>query len=174
MDNVALIIYATIHVQQAGGMRFSLECLYKIARLEENEARHVFNKATAPGSLATIPNDTAMVMRSDTGSDGYITMSHHGRSITSFHKPCPQSRLPLHSSNGDGTRRNPFDNTFLMTFLPTSDGPANRTAPPEVVAAILKKSTPAIARMKTKVGIMLTGTALFADGKKRVRNRHQA
>ncbi len=79
-------------------------------------------------------------MSSVTDSDGYTTVSHCGGSITSSPKLHPQSRLPLRSSNGDGTRRNPFDDMFLTTFLPTSsDGPANRTAPPEVVATILKK-----------------------------------
>jgi hypothetical protein len=83
----------------------------------------------------------------------------------------PPKPLPLHSSNGDGARRNPFDDTFLTTFLPNSlDGPANRTAPPEVVAAILKEPTPGIAGMKTKFGVVSTGMALFADGKKLMRN----
>ncbi len=38
-DNVALMISATICVQQAGGMRIMLERLYKIARQEERAAR---------------------------------------------------------------------------------------------------------------------------------------
>jgi hypothetical protein len=121
-DNIAHMTSATIQVQQAGGPRFLLEHLYEIARLEEKEARHVFNKAPAPGSLATIPNDTATVMSSVTDSDGHTTVSYRGGSITSSPKLCPQNRSPLHSSNGDGTRRNPFDNTFLTTFFPTSFG----------------------------------------------------
>jgi hypothetical protein len=166
-DNIALMTSATIQVQQARGVCFSLGRLYKIVCLEEKEARRVFNKAPAPGSLATIPNDTTMVMSSVTDSDGYTTMSNHGGSITFSPKLCPQSRSPLCSSNGDGTRRNHFDDTFFMTFLPTSlDNPADRTAPPEVVAAILKKPTPRIAGMKMKFGIVLTSSALFADWKK--------
>ena len=152
---------ATIQVQQAGGMHFSLKRLYKIVRLEEKEARRVFNKALAPGSLATIPNDTATIMSSVTDSDGYNTVSHRGKSITSSPELRPQSRSPLHSSNGDGTKRNPCDDTFLMTFLPTSlYGPADRRTPPEVVAAILKKPTPGITGMKTKIGVVLTGTVV--------------
>jgi hypothetical protein len=119
-DNVALTMSATIQVQQAGGMRFSLECLYNIARSEEKEVRHVFNKAPVPGSLATIPNDTATVISSVKESDGYTTMSHHGGSITSSPKLCLQSCSHLHSSNCDGTWRNPFDDTFLTTFFPNS------------------------------------------------------
>jgi hypothetical protein len=173
VNNVNLMLSATIQVQQAGGTCFSLEHLYKIARSEDKEARHVFNKAPAPRSLATIPNDTATVMSSVTDSDGYTTVSHHGGSNTSSPKLRPQSSSPLHSIKGDGTRRNPFDDRFLTTFFPTSsDSPANRTAPPEVVAAILKKPAPRIAGMKTKFGIVLTGKALFADGKKLMRNRH--
>jgi hypothetical protein len=106
-------------------------------------------------------------MSSVTDSDGYTTVSHRGGPITSSPKLHPQSRSPLHSGNGDGTRGNPFDGTFLTTFLPnSSDGPANRTALPEVVAAILKEPTHGIAGMKTKSGVVSTGMVLFADGKK--------
>ena len=167
-NNVALMTAATIRVQQAGGTRFSLKCLYEIARSEEKEAWRMFNKAApAPESLATVLKDSATVMSSITDSDGYTTMSHHGGSITSSPKLCPQSRSPLRSSNGDGTRRNPFDNTFLTTFFPNSlDSPANRTAPPEVVVVILKEPTPRVAGTKTKFGLTSTSMALFADGRK--------
>jgi hypothetical protein len=37
--NVSLMLSATIRVQKEGGTRFSLKTLYKIARLEEKEAR---------------------------------------------------------------------------------------------------------------------------------------
>ncbi len=37
-DNVALMMAATIQVQQAGGTRFSLKRLYKIAHSEDKEA----------------------------------------------------------------------------------------------------------------------------------------
>ncbi len=39
VDNVALMTAATIQVQQAGGTRFSLERLYKIARRRRLDAR---------------------------------------------------------------------------------------------------------------------------------------
>ncbi len=48
-----------------------------------------------------------------------------------------------------------------------ADGPANRTTPTEVAAAILTKPTPRFAIMKTKLGVVSTaGMSLFADGKK--------
>jgi hypothetical protein len=47
-----------------------------------------------------------------------------------------------------------------------ADGPANKTAPAEVVAAALNKPTPGFAGMKTKLGGVPVSTALFADGKK--------
>jgi hypothetical protein len=47
-----------------------------------------------------------------------------------------------------------------------ADGPTNKTAPAEVVAAALNKPTPGFAGMKTKLGGVPTSTALFADGKK--------
>jgi hypothetical protein len=108
-DNIALMTAATIQVQQAGGTCFSLERLYKIARLEEKEARRAFNKAAlAPESLATVSKDSAMVMSSITDSDGYTTMSHRGGSSTSPPKIRPQRRSPLRSSENDGTRKNPL------------------------------------------------------------------
>jgi hypothetical protein len=164
---------ATIQVQQAGGTRFSLERLYKIACSEEKEARCTFNKAApAPESLATISKDSATVMSSITDSDGYTTVSHRGGYSTSPPKIRPQRCSPLRSSENNGTRKNPFNAKFLMTF-PTMflDVPANRKAPNEVVAVIPKKSTPGFAGMETKLGIV---TALSADGKRLMRNRRCA
>jgi hypothetical protein len=92
--DVALLTAATIQVQQARGMRFSLERLYKIARSEEKEARRIFKKAPAPGSLATTPKDTTMVMSPVTDSDGYTTVSHRGGSSTSSPKLAPKAAPP--------------------------------------------------------------------------------
>jgi hypothetical protein len=172
-NNVALMTAATIRVQQAGGTRFSLKCLYEIARSEEKEAWRMFNKAApAPESLATVLKDSATVMSSITDSDGYTTMSHCSGSSTSPPKICPQRRSPLRSSENDGTRKNPFNDKFL-TMFPTMflDSSANRTAPDEVVTIISKKSTPGLAGMETKLGIV---TALSADGKKLMRNQRCA
>ncbi len=47
-----------------------------------------------------------------------------------------------------------------------ADGPANKTAPAEVVTAALNKPTPGFAGMKMKLGDVPTSTALFADGEK--------
>ncbi len=55
-----------------------------------------------------------------------------------------------------------------------ADGPADRTTPAEVATAILAKPTPRFVRMKTKLGVVLTGMSLFADGKKLMRNRRLA
>jgi hypothetical protein len=164
-DNVALMAAATIQVQQAGRTRFSLERLYDIARSEEKEAQHAFNKAApAPESLATVLKDSAMIMSSITDSDGYTTVSHRGGSSTSPPKTRPQRRSPLCSSKNDGARKSPFNNKFLTTFPTTFlDVAANRTAPDEVVAVIPKNSTPGFAGMETKPGVV---TALSAYGKK--------
>jgi hypothetical protein len=55
-----------------------------------------------------------------------------------------------------------------------ADGPADKTAPAEVDAAALNKPTPKFAGMKRKLGGVPTSTALFADGKKIMRNLHYA
>jgi hypothetical protein len=47
-----------------------------------------------------------------------------------------------------------------------ADGPTDKTAPAEVVAAALNKPTPGFAGMKAKLGGVPTSTALFADGKR--------
>jgi hypothetical protein len=89
---------ATIRVQQAGGTRFSLKRLYKIARSEEKEARRAFNKAApAPESLATVSKDSAMVMSSITDSDGYTTVSHQPPWRVQHFSPqdLPPTPLPL-------------------------------------------------------------------------------
>jgi hypothetical protein len=53
-----------------------------------------------------------------------------------------------------------------LSYSAMADGPANKTAPAEVVAAALNKPTPGLALMKMKLGSVPTSTALFADGEK--------
>jgi hypothetical protein len=66
--NVSLMLSATIHVQKAGGTCFLLKTLYKIARLEEKEARCLFAKEDSVTSAAT---KTATAMSSITDPDGF-------------------------------------------------------------------------------------------------------
>ena len=82
-DNVALMTSATIKVQQAGGTRFSLKTLYKIAPLEEKEARLYTDKVLAHNSTSTVAKEMAKMMSSITDSDGYTTVTRRGRSPTS-------------------------------------------------------------------------------------------
>ncbi len=53
-----------------------------------------------------------------------------------------------------------------LSYSAMADGPANKTAPAEVVAAALNKPTPRFAGMKMKLGSVPLSTALFADGEK--------
>jgi hypothetical protein len=137
-DNVTLTTSATINVQQAGGTRFSLKTLYKIARLEEKEARLYTNKVLAHDSTSTNAKETARMMSSITDSDGYTTVTHHGRSPTSS-PPKPR----LQSGSKMGNRKNLFDDSFLNTFLLTfATGPAKTHAPMDAVpAAIAQQPT---------------------------------
>jgi hypothetical protein len=119
--NVALMSSATIRVEHAGGTCFSLECLYKLARTKEKEAPRIFDKEPLPDSLSidTKAKETATTMSSITDLDGFTTVSHPGGSSTSSPpKLCPQSCSPTRQGNEGGSRRNPFDNKFLTTFLP--------------------------------------------------------
>ncbi len=118
--NVTLMSSATIWVEHAGGTRFSLECLYKLARTKEKEATRIFNKEPLPNSLSidTKAKETATTMSSIMDSDGFTTVSHPGGSSTSSPpKLHPQSRSPTRQGNEGGSRRNPFDDKFLTTFL---------------------------------------------------------
>ncbi len=111
---------ATIRVEHAGGTRFSLECLYELARTKEKEATRIFDKEPLPDSLSidTKAKETAMMMSSITELDGFTTVSRpSGSSTSSPFKLCPQSRSPTRQGNKGVSRRNPFDNKFLTTFL---------------------------------------------------------
>jgi hypothetical protein len=137
-DNVALMTSATIKVQQAGGTRFSLKTLYKIARLEEKEARLYTDKVLAHNSTSTNAKEMATMMSSITDSDGYTTVTRCGRSPISS-PPKPQ----LQSGSKMGNRKNLFGNSFLNTFLPTfAAGPARTHAPVDAVpTAIAQQPT---------------------------------
>ncbi len=125
-------------MQQAGGTRFSLKTLYKIARSEEKEARLYTDKVLALNSTSTDAKETATIMSSIMDSDGYTTVTRRGRSPTSS-PPKPR----LQSGSKTGNRKNLFDNSFLNTFLPTfATGPAKTHAPVDAVpAAIAQQPT---------------------------------
>ncbi len=53
-----------------------------------------------------------------------------------------------------------------------ADGQSDKAASAELVAAALNKPTLGIAGMKMKLGSVLTSPALFADGKKIMKNLH--
>jgi hypothetical protein len=105
---------AIIRVQQAGGNRFSLECLYNIAHAKEKVARQLFAKE----ALMTAAADTATSMSSITDADKFTTVSLCGvGSSSSPPKQRPQSYSPPHP--GDDIKRiNPFDDSFLTSFPP--------------------------------------------------------
>ncbi len=64
-------------------MRFSLECLYKLACSEAKEARHLFDKDLASKTMTIATKHTIVtVMSSIMDFDGYTTMSRCGRSPT--------------------------------------------------------------------------------------------
>jgi hypothetical protein len=119
--NIMLMSSATIWVEHAGGTHFSLKCLYELARTKEKEAVRIFNKEPLSDSLSinTKAKETATTMSSITDLDGFTTVSRLGGSSTSSPpKLCPQSRSPTRQGNKGGSRRNPFDDKFLTTFLP--------------------------------------------------------
>jgi hypothetical protein len=113
-DNIALMTAAMTRLQHAGGTRFFLKMLYDLARSEEKEARHLVDKEFAHNSALANAKDAAMTMSSITDSDGYTTVSCRGRSpTTSPPRPRPQPE------GKEGNRKNPFDDRFLTTFLPS-------------------------------------------------------
>ncbi len=113
--NISLMLLASIHVQKAGGTRFFLKTLYKIARLEKKEARWLFAKEDFVTSAAT---NTAITISSITDPDGFTTVSWRGVSSTSPPKQRPQSRSPPLPSDGIKWV-NPFDDKFLTSFPPS-------------------------------------------------------
>jgi hypothetical protein len=113
-DNIALMISATICVQQAIGSRFLLKHLYKIARAEEKVACQLFAKE----ALMTAAADTATAMSSIMDADKFTAMSWHGVGSSSFPpKQRPQSCSPPRP--GDDIKWiNPFHDRFLISVPP--------------------------------------------------------
>jgi hypothetical protein len=111
IGNIALMSSATIGVQQAGGIRFLLERLYRIARSEEKEACQLFTKE----ALMTATTDTATAMSSIMDTDGFTTVSCcGGGSSSSPPKQRPQS-CSLPRPSGDIKQINPFNDKFLTS-----------------------------------------------------------
>jgi hypothetical protein len=146
-DNIALMTAATTCVQYAGGTRFSLKTLYDLARLEEKEARCPVDKEFAHNSTLANAKDAAMMMSSITDSDGYTTVSRHGESpTTSPPRPCPQPE------GKEGNRKNPFDDRFLTTFLPSfANRPTKMQVSVDAVPDRIMGITPGGMRKKNNV-----------------------
>ncbi len=138
---------ATTRVQHAGGTRFSLEMLYDLARLEEKEARCLVDKEFAHDSTLANAKDAATMMSSIMDSDGYTTVSYCGGSpTTSPPRPC------LQPEGKEGNRKNPFDNRFLTTFLPSfANGPAKTHVPVNAVPHMIMGIAPGGMRKKNNV-----------------------
>jgi hypothetical protein len=118
-DNIAWMTSATICVQQARGMCFSLEPLCKIARSEEKEVRLLSNKETAHATLPIAAPNTTMMMSSTKDSNGYTTVGHHGGIITSFPKLRSLSPSPP-CTNGNGIGGTLFMKCFSRLSSPLS------------------------------------------------------
>jgi hypothetical protein len=87
------------------------------------------------------------------------------------------------SADGKKTYEEPASRVSAANFFPAFsskelsdstmvDGQSNKAAPAELVAAALNKPTLGFAGMKTKLDGVLTSPAVFADGKKIMRNLH--
>ena len=105
---------ATILVLHAGGTWFSLEALYDLARAEEKEAKCQVDYEVAHNLAIADAKSTATMMSSITDSDGYTSVNRRSSSPT-ISPPRPHSQ----SVGKENTRKNPFDDRFLNTFLPT-------------------------------------------------------
>jgi hypothetical protein len=156
---------ATNCVQQARGTCFSLERLYKIGRFEEKEARLLFNKKTAHTTLTIAGPSTATMISSNKDSDRYTTVGHHRGIITSSLKLCSLSPSPP-GTKSDDTRRNPFNEMFLMTFCPVfSDGSSGKCAPSDAVPAMSANGSPGSSKQKMNI-VDKPVLVLYADGVK--------
>jgi hypothetical protein len=111
-DKVALMTSAIICVQQVGGTRFSLKCLYDIAHAEEKVARQLFAKEPLMPTAA----DTTTAMSSITEADKFTTVSCCGvGSSSSPPKQRPQSCSP--PPPGDIIKKDqPFKDRFPTSF----------------------------------------------------------
>ncbi len=105
---------ATILVLHAGGTRFSLESLYDLARMEEKEAKCQVDYEVAHDLAIANAKSTPTMMSLITDSDGYTSVNRHSSSPT-----IPPPRPHFQSVGKENTRKNPFDDRFLNTFLPT-------------------------------------------------------
>ena len=101
------------NVQAAGGTRFSLETLFKVARSEEKEARQIY---AMEGLVMSATMDAPTIYSSITNADGLFTaVSWRGGKSSSPPKQQLQSRSHPRLSNGIATV-NPFDEKFLNSF----------------------------------------------------------
>jgi hypothetical protein len=99
---------------QQAGTRFSLKCLYNIARAEEKVAHQLFAKET----LMTAVADTATAMSSITDAYKFATVICRGVGSSSPPpRQRPQSPSPL-CPGGNIIRINSFDDSFLTSFPP--------------------------------------------------------
>jgi hypothetical protein len=99
-------------------------------------------------------------------SDGHTTAGRHGGIITFFFKLCSLSPSPL-STNCDSMRRNPFNEMFLTTFLPTfSSRSSNRCASADDVPAMSTNGSLGSSIQKMNV-VDKPATMLYADGVKK-------
>jgi hypothetical protein len=129
---------ATTHVQHAGGTCFSLKMLYDLAHLEKKEASHLVDKEFAHDSVLADAKDAATMMSSIMDSDGYTTISRHGGSPTTS-PPRPR----LQPKGKEGNRKNPFDDRFLTTFLPSfTNSPAKMHVPVDAVLHMIMGIAP--------------------------------
>jgi len=110
--NFSLMMEATAGVRAAGGTGFLLETLFKVARLEEKEARRIFSM---DGLVATAETDTPTIFSSITDAEGFTVVSRCGGTSSSPPKQRLQSHSPPHL-RGEGVRVNHFDEKFLNSF----------------------------------------------------------
>jgi hypothetical protein len=125
-NNMALMTLATIHVQQAGGMRIMLERLYKLARQEEWAARQSYEKALASTPIETNKSKTTMSKIMD--AEGFSIVNCQNSSPSLGANPAPTPR--------DGLQVNLFTEEFLnaggeedlkdYSLNPTTRQPTNK------------------------------------------------
>ncbi len=113
-SNISLMMEATAGVGAAGGMRFLLETLFEVARLEEKEERRIFSM---DGLVATAKTDTPTIFSSITDAEGFtvVVVSRCSGTSSSPPKQRLQSRSPPHL-RGEGARVTHFDEKFLNSF----------------------------------------------------------
>jgi hypothetical protein len=111
-------------------------------------SRSLFKKETARTTLTIAAPTTPTIRSSAKDSNGYTTMGRHSRIITCSPKLCSLSPSPL-CTNGDGMRRNPFNEMFLTTSLPAfSNGSSGRCALANAVLAMSANGFPGSGKQK--------------------------